>query len=102
MRCKRKRGEATLHARHHPPITHNLDTAEVGTHLVVIQLLLLGVELHLRWVLAGDGLRRATDPRWGRTQGAVDLMWSLVRDAEIHTHKLGQLARPHRRANDRR
>jgi hypothetical protein len=39
------------------------------------------------------------DTRWGRAQGAVDVMWSLVRDADIH--KLGQLARPHTRATDR-
>jgi hypothetical protein len=77
MQEEEGRGDAARHLSHHPPITHNLDTAEVGTHLVVMQLLLLGVELHLRWVLAGDGLRRATDPRWGRTQGAVDVMWSL-------------------------
>jgi hypothetical protein len=33
---------------------------------------------------ACDDLRRSTNPRWGRTQGAVVAIWSLVRVADIH------------------
>jgi hypothetical protein len=119
MRCERKRGRARRRKRRRGDSVRHLfpippsHTITAGGHRrsgntpgcdpagaawlgvrIAIHVLLLGL------VLAMTCGVRPTRTRRGRTQGAVGVMWSLVRDADIH--KLGQLARPHTRATDSR